>query len=276
MLYYPFGVRWQNTTGFGWDEKFAQFPQRDDDIQKYEASFREYAPGLGRWMSPDRLAGNIMNPQSLDRYTYALNNPVSNIDPLGLFWHAAPADVTTVDNVGVLTPQASEFPGSGGSGGGGGGSSTSAKNPCHGGQKDISPAEGQKILNASQQFFNIPYDKQDCSLFVCNSINASNVLPYKINRVTAQHGPVSISLSKDFKAVPSTTQQPADVMVFSNPKPYHMGFYAPHPPSPKKLIDIFLSSTVHGNGGLGGPRYLPQGDFSGSVSYYRLQEPCHE
>ncbi len=84
MLYYPFGVRWQNTTGFGWDEKFAQFPQRDDDIQKYEASFREYAPGLGRWMSPDRLAGNIMNPQSLDRYTYALNNPVSNIDPLGL------------------------------------------------------------------------------------------------------------------------------------------------------------------------------------------------
>ncbi len=89
MLYYPFGVRWQNTTGFGWDEKFAQFPQRDDDIQKYEASFREYAPGLGRWMSPDRLAGNVMNPQSLDRYTYVLNNPVSNIDPLGLFGKSA-------------------------------------------------------------------------------------------------------------------------------------------------------------------------------------------
>ena len=95
-------------------------------------------------------------------------------------------------------------------------------------------------------------------------------------RESATASPVSISLSKDFKVVPSSTRQPADVMVFSNPKPYHMGFYAPHPPSPKKLIDIFLSSTVHGNGGLGGPRYLPQGDFSGSVSYYRLQEPCHE
>ena len=53
MLYYPFGDRWQNTTGFGWDEKFAQFPQRDEDLQMYEASFREYNPGLGRWMSPE-------------------------------------------------------------------------------------------------------------------------------------------------------------------------------------------------------------------------------
>ncbi len=97
MLYYPFGVRWQNTTGFGWDEKFAQFPQRDDDIQKYEASFREYDPGLGRWMSPDRLAGNIMNPQSLDRYTYVLNNPVSNIDPMGLSCIHTD-DGTTADN----------------------------------------------------------------------------------------------------------------------------------------------------------------------------------
>ena len=127
MLYYPFGVRWQNTTGFGWDEKFAQFPQRDDDIQKYEASFREYAPGLGRWMSPDRLAGNIMNPQSLDRYTYALNNPVSNIDPLGLdpCPPGVSADVCVVGHTGHKgVPGQSDGPGPGtdrntGAGGGG-------------------------------------------------------------------------------------------------------------------------------------------------------------
>ena len=97
MLYYPFGSRWQNSTGFGWDEKFAQFPQRNDDIQKYQASFREYDPGLGRWMSPDRLAGNVMNPQSLDRYTYVLNNPLANIDPLGLSCIHTD-DGTTADN----------------------------------------------------------------------------------------------------------------------------------------------------------------------------------
>ena len=97
MLYYPFGSRWQNSTGFGWDEKFAQFPQRNDDIQKYQASFREYDPGLGRWMSPDRLAGNVMNPQSLDRYTYVLNNPLANIDPLGLQTQTCTTEMKTTD-----------------------------------------------------------------------------------------------------------------------------------------------------------------------------------
>ena len=88
MLYYPFGVRWQNSTGFGWDEKFAQFPQRDEDIQMYEARHREYNPGLGRWMTPDPMgmaATNPANPQSWNRYAYVLNNPTTYTDPLGLF-----------------------------------------------------------------------------------------------------------------------------------------------------------------------------------------------
>jgi RHS repeat-associated protein len=84
MLHYPFGVRWQNTTGFGWDEKFARFPQRDEDLQMYEASFREYNPGLGRWMTPDPVGGDVTNPQSLNRYAYVLNNPTTLTDPLGL------------------------------------------------------------------------------------------------------------------------------------------------------------------------------------------------
>jgi RHS repeat-associated protein len=85
MLYYPFGDRWQNTTGFGWDEKFAQFPQRDEDIQMYMSTFREDNPGLGRWMSPDPLGGDVTNPQSLNRYAYVTNNPTSLTDPLGLY-----------------------------------------------------------------------------------------------------------------------------------------------------------------------------------------------
>ena len=83
MLHYPFGDRWQNTTGFGWDEKFAQFSQRDEDLQMYEADFREYNPGLGRWMTPDPIGGDVTNPQSFNRYAYVLNNPTTLTDPSG-------------------------------------------------------------------------------------------------------------------------------------------------------------------------------------------------
>ncbi|MFQ5684739.1 MAG: peptidoglycan DD-metalloendopeptidase family protein, partial [Candidatus Binatia bacterium] len=39
---------------------------------------------LGRFMTPDPLAGTIRNPQSLNRYAYVLNDPINLIDPLGL------------------------------------------------------------------------------------------------------------------------------------------------------------------------------------------------
>jgi hypothetical protein len=39
---------------------------------------------LGRFSSPDPLAGAITNPQSLNRYTYVLNDPCNLVDPLGL------------------------------------------------------------------------------------------------------------------------------------------------------------------------------------------------
>ena len=50
------------------------------------AQFREYASAGGRWMSPDPYAGSYdwSNPQSLNRYSYALNDPQSLSDPLGL------------------------------------------------------------------------------------------------------------------------------------------------------------------------------------------------
>jgi uncharacterized protein RhaS with RHS repeats len=50
----------------------------------YETASRFYAPNPGRWHSPDPLAGDITNPQSLNRYAYVLNNPTGNTDPSGL------------------------------------------------------------------------------------------------------------------------------------------------------------------------------------------------
>ena len=38
----------------------------------------------GRFMSPDPTGGSLLNPQTLNKYSYGLNNPLINIDPTGL------------------------------------------------------------------------------------------------------------------------------------------------------------------------------------------------
>jgi len=53
----------------------------------YDFTFRQYSPVQGRWQTPDPSgisAVDITNPQTWNRYEYANNNPLSNIDPLGL------------------------------------------------------------------------------------------------------------------------------------------------------------------------------------------------
>jgi len=47
---------------------------------------RYYDPVLGRFVSPDPFVPAQGNPQSLNRYAYALNNPVRFVDPSGYFW----------------------------------------------------------------------------------------------------------------------------------------------------------------------------------------------
>ncbi len=57
--------------------------QRDSDGLSYVRA-RSYDPATGRFMSHDPLAGGMSSPQSFNRYSYAMNNPVSNVDPSGL------------------------------------------------------------------------------------------------------------------------------------------------------------------------------------------------
>jgi RHS repeat-associated protein len=45
---------------------------------------RYYNANLGRFLSMDQFPGGLDNPQSLDRFAYALGNPISNVDPSGL------------------------------------------------------------------------------------------------------------------------------------------------------------------------------------------------
>jgi RHS repeat-associated protein len=65
-----------------------EFAGQDHDAETdtEHAQYRQYAATQGRWMSPDPYDGSYSfgNPQSMNRYTYVLNNPFSFIDPLGL------------------------------------------------------------------------------------------------------------------------------------------------------------------------------------------------
>ena len=44
---------------------------------------RYYDPELGRFTTADTVKGSLGNPQSLNRYTYTLNNPLKFVDPSG-------------------------------------------------------------------------------------------------------------------------------------------------------------------------------------------------
>ena len=112
---------------------------------------RDYNPGSFRWTTPDHLGGDVTNPQSLNRYAYALNNPVSNNDPSGLITHN-PDDGTTVDVSGIndLLRLATEDTMSGGGGGGAAPKPTNLGPPQSQAQNN---ACTQPILNAvSNQF----------------------------------------------------------------------------------------------------------------------------
>jgi RHS repeat-associated protein len=64
-----------------------RFPGKERDSESGNDYFeaRYFASSMGRMLSPDPLGGSLANPQSLNKYAYALNNPLVNTDPTGLY-----------------------------------------------------------------------------------------------------------------------------------------------------------------------------------------------
>jgi RHS repeat-associated protein len=58
---------------------------RDNESDTDYAQFRQHSNAQGRLMSPDPYYGSydFTNPQSFNRYAYALNNPLALFDPSG-------------------------------------------------------------------------------------------------------------------------------------------------------------------------------------------------
>ena len=65
----------------------------DDGNGLHYMRARYYSEEIKRFVSLDGLHGDVLNPQSLNRYAYVLGNPVSNIDPSGLSSKLSKAEV---------------------------------------------------------------------------------------------------------------------------------------------------------------------------------------
>src|SRR5687767_5165877 len=79
--YRPFGEEIGGTFGLQ-PLKFAAMERDVSSGNDYNHA-RFQSPSLGRFLSPDVLGGKPEDPQSWNRYAYALNNPLTLVDPDG-------------------------------------------------------------------------------------------------------------------------------------------------------------------------------------------------
>ena len=91
--YYPYGET-RLTTGTIYTDKLftGQREMAGLGIYHYQARFlrsapeaerRGYSPKLGRFLSADTIVPSYANPQSLNRYSYVMGNPLRYTDPTG-------------------------------------------------------------------------------------------------------------------------------------------------------------------------------------------------
>ena len=86
-LFAPTGGRTAAMGYSGGDAVRQQFTEKERDVETGLDYFlaRYYSSTTGRFTSADSVAGSRTNPQSLNLYSYTLNNPVTLTDPTGHF-----------------------------------------------------------------------------------------------------------------------------------------------------------------------------------------------
>ena len=82
--YYPFGGERVLSTGTTNHYKFTG-KERDSESGLDNFGARYDSSQYGRFMSPDPLGGQTIDPQTLNKYSYVRNNPLNLTDPTGMY-----------------------------------------------------------------------------------------------------------------------------------------------------------------------------------------------
>ncbi|MCL2761515.1 MAG: RHS repeat-associated core domain-containing protein, partial [Desulfuromonadales bacterium] len=86
IAYYPFGEKRRDTADDGGTANVAHkytAQEWDSETELYDYNARFYDPETGRFITPDSIVPDPSDPQSLNRYAYARDNPILYIDPSG-------------------------------------------------------------------------------------------------------------------------------------------------------------------------------------------------
>ncbi|MBP6804580.1 MAG: RHS repeat-associated core domain-containing protein [Chloroflexi bacterium] len=81
--YLPFGGYRSGSPNALTDRGFTGHKENMTDLGLIYMNARFYAPYLNRFLSADTVVPNPTNPQSFNRYSYSLNNPINYTDPDG-------------------------------------------------------------------------------------------------------------------------------------------------------------------------------------------------
>ncbi|BEH09273.1 RHS repeat-associated core domain-containing protein [Geobacter sulfurreducens subsp. ethanolicus] len=82
IAYYSFGETRQEDGSVAVNHMYTG-QEWDSETNLYNYNARIYDPSLGRFLTPDTIVPNPEDPQSLNRYAYARNNPILYSDPTG-------------------------------------------------------------------------------------------------------------------------------------------------------------------------------------------------
>jgi RHS repeat-associated protein len=96
--YSPFGTEYV-IAGAGVNRYKFTGKERDTESGLDNFGARYNSTSIGRFMTPDPLGGEKIDPQTLNRYSYVRNNPTNLIDPTGLYTCKDQADCKSKQDV---------------------------------------------------------------------------------------------------------------------------------------------------------------------------------